>query len=116
LISQRDIIEVPFNLPQGTVPHPAIVLSTDEAIQEEESFVAVMLTSEDYNDLYSFPITNSMLTKPMTSAKSQARLHLISFFRNSDVIPTSHVNHKIRPEYFKILIGRINEVTFGVTP
>jgi hypothetical protein len=35
---------VPFNLPQRVLHHPAIVLSTNEAIREEEAFVAVMLT------------------------------------------------------------------------
>jgi len=41
-ISQRDIVVVEFNLPQGNLSHPAIVLSTNEAIEQEESFVAVV--------------------------------------------------------------------------
>jgi hypothetical protein len=44
--SQRDIVELPFNLLQGVENHPAIVLSCNDAIELESAFVAVMVTSE----------------------------------------------------------------------
>jgi hypothetical protein len=44
-IQQRDIIELPFYLPQGIEHHPAIVLSSDDAIMAEDAFVAAMITS-----------------------------------------------------------------------
>lgn len=112
-ISQRDIVEVPFNLPQGVMNHPAIVLSVTEAIEQEEAFIAVMLTTDDTEDQYSFEIRKGMLNKDMPK-KCQARLHLISFFKASQIIPNSNLNYQIRHDRFKDLIKRINQVTFGI--
>lgn len=36
-IKQKQIVEVPFNLPQGVLNHPAIVLSSNEA-KDTKSF------------------------------------------------------------------------------
>lgn len=96
MISQRDIVEVPFNLPQGAKPHPVIVLSN--------------------RDLYTFEITSEMLTKKLSVPYSQARLHLISFFKVKEVIVTSNFNNKLKQEYFKELIKQVNRITFGLEP
>lgn len=114
-IKQRDIVEVPFNLPQGVLNHPAIVLSTNEAIDQEGAFIAVMLTTEAIDDQFSFQIRKGMLNKDMPKS-CQARLHLISFFKVSDIMPNSNVNYQIRYDRFVDLIKRINEVTFGLIP
>lgn len=90
MISQRDIVEVPFNLSQGIKPHPVIVLSNDEAIQEEGSFIGLMMTTDKTEDLYTFEITSEMLTKKLNVPYSQARLHLISFFKVKEVVATSN--------------------------
>ncbi len=59
---QRDIVEVPFYLPEGGIKHhPAIVLSCNEAIESEEAFIAVMLTSNKDEDLFTFKIDKSMI-------------------------------------------------------
>lgn len=116
MISQRDIVEVPFNLPQGVKPHPVIVLSNDEAIRDEEAFIGLMMTTEKTNDLYTFEITSAMLLKKLQAPYSEARLHLISFFRTKEVVPTSHFNNKIKPEFFKELVKQVNRITFGLDP
>jgi mRNA-degrading endonuclease toxin of MazEF toxin-antitoxin module len=114
LISQRDIVEIPFNLPQGVKHHPAIVLSNNEAIQDEEAFVALMMTTEKSNDLYTFEITSDMLSKKLHVPYCEARLHLISFFRTKEVVANSHYNNKIKPEFFQEMIKQINRITFGL--
>ncbi len=114
MISQRDIVEVPFNLSQGVRPHPVIVLSNDEAIREEGSFIGLMMTTNRANDLYTFEITPEMLTKKLSVPYTAARLHLISFFRASDVVPTSHFNTRLKPEYFTQLLKQVYRVTFGI--
>lgn len=116
MISQRDIVEVPFNLPQGVKPHPVIVLSNSEAIQDEDSFIGLMMTTDTKEDLYTFEITSEMLTKKLNVPYSQARLHLISFFKVREVIATSNFNNKLKPEYFKELIKQVNRITFGLEP
>jgi hypothetical protein len=112
LISQRDIVEVPFNLPQGFKPHPVIVLSNDEAIKEEGSFIGLMMTTEKWNDLYTFEITSDMLLKKMNVPYSEARLHLISLFSTQEVVPTSNFNTKIKLHFFKELVKQVNHITF----
>lgn len=116
MISQRDIVEVPFNLPQGVRAHPVIVLSNDEAIAEEEAFIGLMMTTDKAKDLYTFEITSDMLSKKLHVPYSEARLHLISFFRTKEVVTTSNFNNKIKPEFFKELIKQVNRITFGLDP
>ncbi|MFZ4798287.1 MAG: type II toxin-antitoxin system PemK/MazF family toxin [Bacteroidia bacterium] len=115
-ISQRDIVEVEFNLPQGNIFHPAIVLSKNEAIDQEESFVAVMMTTTDHDDEFSYTITSDMLTKPLAGniKHSEVRLHLIGFFKIENVRMNSHYNTQIKIDEFKTLIKYITELAFGV--
>jgi mRNA-degrading endonuclease toxin of MazEF toxin-antitoxin module len=109
-VTQGEIIEVSFNLPQGYLPHPAVVLSNTEIIEYEESFVAVMLSSKDYDDEYSFFITEDMLSqKP--KIKYQARCHLISLFKEKDVLSK---HGKLKKEHLKKLIQFIHQTTFKV--
>jgi hypothetical protein len=116
-VSQRDIVEVVFNLPQGGLTHPVVVLSKEDAIEQENgSFVGVMMTSKDYDDEFSYKITNDMLTKPFPAGvkHSEVRLHLISFFHESDVIKNSHYNTQLRVDSFKSLVKYISSLTFNV--
>jgi len=112
-VEQRQIIEVPFNLPEGVEHHPAIVLSSNDAIETENAFVCVMLTSHLHNDEFSFSIENNMLNKPMDKP-SEARVHLISFFKVNEITTNTHVNHFIKAPFFKELVLCIIENTFSV--
>jgi hypothetical protein len=112
-INQRDIVEVPFNLPGGSLNHPAIVLSNSDAIRDEEAFVAIMLTSKKHDDLYSFEIRPGMLVKDF-GKYSEARLHLIGFFSFDDVVRNNNLPNQIKVERFRDLIVRINQVTFQI--
>ena len=50
-VSQREIVEVPYQLPDGTVkPHMALVLSTDKLQDAEDGmFYAVLISSKNQN-------------------------------------------------------------------
>lgn len=112
-IRQRDIVEVPFNMPEGGVlNHPVIVLSQDDVIVDESAFIGVMLSSQNYNDLYSFEITQDMLSKKPNKDHCEARLHLVSLFSYNDVINNTFHN-QIKSVYFRGLIEQIFEVAFG---
>jgi len=107
-IEQGEIVEVNFNLPQGYLPHPVIVLSNNDINEYEQSFIGVMLSSKDYDDEYSYFITDEMLTKKPRD-KYQARCHLISFFQTIEVLSK---HGKMKKEYLKKLIKHIFETTF----
>jgi hypothetical protein len=113
MVIQRQIVFLSFDLPQGIVEHPAIVLSTSDAMDQEEGrFVAVMMTSNKINDYYTFEITKDMLTSPMNPYQ-EARLHVVSYFSEEDIIHERPLRY-LKPEYFENLIRRINKVTFGI--
>src|SRR5882757_6608792 len=107
-VYQRQIIEVPFNLSQGVQNHPALILSANDAIEMESAFVAVMITSEKYDDEYTFQLSNAMLesgrfTKPYT----EIRLHLVSYFKESEVIINNRSNTRVKAVDFSRIIRRI---------
>ncbi len=114
MVSQRDIVEVPFNLRQGVRIHPAIVLSKNEAIDEEGSFVALMLTTDKTKDEFSFILREVMLQKRLQVPFCQARLHLISLFHDNEIIRNTNYNNRIKQSYFNELIEKINIETFGL--
>ena len=49
-VSQREIVEVPYQLPDGSIkPHMALVLSTDKLQQAEDGmFYAVLISSLEF--------------------------------------------------------------------
>ena len=96
-VEQGEIVEVSFNLPQGFLPHPVIVLSNNDINTYEQSFIGVMLSSKDYDDEYSYFITNEMVTKKPRN-KYQVRCHLISFFQTKEVLSK---HGKIKKSYLK---------------
>jgi hypothetical protein len=115
-IRQRQLVEVEFRLPPDgkLLRHPCIVLSNEDINDEEEGFVAVMLTSEPHyrGDEYSFEITNSMLTRPHDLPFCAARMHLIGNFIYSDIIKNSKWGNEIRIQPFKRLVTLINQTAF----
>lgn len=60
---QKDVVEINFLFPNGVMkPHPAIIISNDE-LQEVEGFVyLVLISSKNYNDEYSYPLRDEMLS------------------------------------------------------
>lgn len=115
---QRDVVEVEFRLPSDgrTEKHPVIVLSNEEINNDEEGFVAVMMTSQEHykDDEYSFDLDNTMFTKPLGTPYSAARVHLIGNFMNSDIIPNRNSGNQMRVEPFKRLLVNINKTTFNL--
>ncbi len=113
-VRQREIVELPFYLPQGIKNHPALVLSTDDAIELEDAFVAVMITSQKIDDEFSFQLIDDMLSMPMDKPYREIRLHLVSLFRVKDVIPNSHLRRKVKPDDFEIIVRQISATAFGI--
>jgi hypothetical protein len=114
-VSQRDIIEVPFNLPQGLIVHPAIVISCENAIQQEDNhFVAVMITSDKIEDEFSFRLSDVMINKPMPK-NCQVRLHLISYFGIKDISSVNtYAGFQMKVDYYNRLCCQILKIVFAI--
>ena len=65
-VSQREIVEVPYQLPDGIIkPHMALVLSTDKLLNAEDGmFYAVLISSKNINPEFTMEIKNEWLNKP----------------------------------------------------
>lgn len=113
MITQRQIVEVPFNLPQGVENHPLIVLSNNDIIENEGCFTGIMLTSRRYDDAYSFIIEDSMLSRPLSRDWCEARLHLVSLFRLDDVIRNRHPGTWLHKLDFEAMVREIVRSSFS---
>ena len=66
-VSQREIIEVPYQLPDGSIkPHMALVLSTEKLqLAEDGMFYAVLISSKNLNPEFTMKIQAEWLSKPL---------------------------------------------------
>lgn len=110
-VSQRDVVYLVDKFNRELQEHPYIVLSCKDAIAHENLFTAVMLTNAIYDDVYSFWLTNSMFTRPLSS-EGQVRLHIIASFRTMQVIKSPVSKMKLMD--FKRLLRQINEIIFSI--
>ena len=69
-----------------------------------------MLTSNQVNDRYSFHITKDMLVKPSNKEFSQARLHLVSYVTDKEIISNTTYN-KMKRNAVNKLVQYIAEVS-----
>lgn len=94
--------------------HPCVVISNDEINEEEQGFVAVMMTSEPgyKGDLYSFELTDNMGTKPLGKPFCAVRLHLIGNFLYKDIISNKNSGNEMKIDSFNRLLVHINKITF----
>lgn len=53
-VEQREIIEVPFIMPDGTIlPHPALVISRNQLQEDEDGmFYAVLISTKNHHPEY----------------------------------------------------------------
>jgi mRNA-degrading endonuclease toxin of MazEF toxin-antitoxin module len=85
-INQRDIVEVQFQLPNGSIKnHPALVISNNAVLETEDIFYAVMISTKDYNDEFTFTLNSSMCTKPLSKI-SFIKCQLIQSYSETEVI------------------------------
>lgn len=105
-VHQREIVEVPFDMPDGTIlTHPALVLSCDELQDYEDGlFYAVLISSKNLYPELTIPIENDWLSKPL-SKQSYFITHLIKDFNTEDVI--NRYNNFVKTEYFDQIVDRI---------
>lgn len=105
-VFQREIIEVPYQLPDGTIkPHMALVLSTEKLQDAEDGmFYAVLISSKNYNSDYTLEIQNEWLLKPL-SRQSYFVTHIVSYYRTDEVIQS--FNNFVKSEYFDRIMNKV---------
>ena len=103
---QRDVVEVNFMFPDGSLkPHPALIISNNE-LQENEGYIYLcMISSKDYNPQYSFTLSNEMLTKPL-SKQSYVKCQLIMGDIERDVVRKIS---RIKQPYFDQIVEKIKD-------
>ena len=85
-VNQRDIVEVNFEPPNGKLKvHPTLVLSNENVLQTEDIFYGVMISSQPYNDEFTFELTNDMLSSPLRK-KFYVKCQLIQSYSEKEVL------------------------------
>jgi hypothetical protein len=112
--SQGSVVEVAFNLPQGAEPHPAIIISCNNANEEDGTVICVMTTSSKMEDDFTFKLSPQMFEGKLPPTSYQARLHLVSMFSaETDIIVNRHYGVRMKSAHFHRMMERIFLVTFG---
>ena len=88
-VFQREIVEVPFLLPDGAVKnHPALVVSVPELQEEEDGlFYAVLISTKNHHPKYTIEIkADDIVNQPVMERKSYFVTHIITYFLTRDII------------------------------
>jgi hypothetical protein len=113
IVSQREIVEVPFMLPDNQIKvHPALVLSTDRLSNAETGmFYAVLISTKQLNPEFTLKIKNEWLNKPMPET-SFFVTHIVTFFQLRDVIRSS--NRFVKQAYFDKILFKVIDSIFDI--
>lgn len=105
-VAQREIVEVPYQLPDGSIkPHMALVLSTSKLLEAEEGmFYAVLISSKNINPEFTLEIQNEWLSKPL-SKQSYFVTHIVSYYRIDEVIQS--FNNFVKKDYFDAIMNKV---------
>lgn len=109
---QRDIVEVSFLFPDGTLkPHPAIIVSNNQLQEDELGLVYLVLISSNnrINPQYSYPLSDDMVTSYNFSKTSYAKCQIIAGYTDRDII--RHLG-SIKEEYFNEIIDKVIDSIF----
>ena len=105
-VAQREIIEVPYQLPDGQIkPHMALVLSTEKLQDAEDGmFYAVLISSKNLNPEFTMQIQDEWLSKPL-SKQSYFVTHIVSYYRAEEVIQS--FNNYVKAEFFDPIMNKV---------
>ncbi|MBR1504775.1 MAG: type II toxin-antitoxin system PemK/MazF family toxin [Prevotella sp.] len=105
-VAQREIIEVPYQLPDGQIkPHMALVLSSEKLQEAEDGmFYAVLISSKNINPEFTIQIKNEWLNKPL-SKQSFFVTHIVSYYRTDEVIQS--FNNFVKAQFFDAIMNKV---------
>ena len=113
MYNRGDIVKVYYDLPnsKNTNYHPAVILSNELVYYADDIYVCAMLTSQDKIDLFSFELTQSMLSMKNNKDFSQVRCHLVTYIKETHIVPHSKMN-TVHLHIVDSIIDQINETVF----
>lgn len=112
-VSQREIVEVFYRTPEGSVKeHPALVLSSENLYNNENGmFYAVLISTKNYHSEYTIKIENEWLNKPLDK-DSYFVTHIVTFFKLEDVIQSR--NTIVKSKFFYKILEKVLESMFEI--
>ena len=105
-VHQREIVEVPFILPDGKIlPHPALVISCDDLQTVEPGlFYAVLISSKNHIPELTIPIKSEWLSTPLPK-ESFFVTHIVNPFNEKDIV--SHFNCFLLKQHFDQVVDKV---------
>jgi len=88
--------------------HAALVSSNQNVPDAEDIFYAVMISSKDYNDEFTFEVKNLMLTKPLAKV-SYVKCQLLQAYTIDEIITKIS---SVKPLYFEQIRQKIFDTVF----
>jgi mRNA-degrading endonuclease toxin of MazEF toxin-antitoxin module len=108
-IARQDIVIVSYALPSDVYKeHPAIVVSSQEFIEEVNFFYAAMISTKNYHPAFSFPFTAEMSNNGKITGF--VTCHLMQYYVERSVL--SKVG-TVKNQYFEKILDRVVEVIFN---
>lgn len=107
-VTQRQIVWLNWKFPYetGLKPHPAIVISDSELLNEEGMFYAVLISSQNIHSNYTLEFTNDdLLGEDKLDHDSYVVTHFITYFELDDVERV--MNAHVREEKFEEIQTKI---------
>ena len=109
-VAQREIVEVPYQLPDGSIkPHMALVLSTSKLLEAEEGmFYAVLISSKNINPEFTLEIQDEWLSKPLSKIIVYYLILIINkFLFLFDLYLILLFNNFVKKDYFDAIMNKV---------
>lgn len=107
-VSQKQIVLLNWKFPYetGLKPHPAIVISDGELLNDEGMFYAVLISSQNIHSNYTLEFTNDDLSgEDKLDHDSYVVTHFITYFELDDVVRA--MNARVKDEKFEEIQDKI---------
>lgn len=112
--NQRDLVWLnePTNLPDGTtLDHPVLLISCRAANAKEDFYTAVMMTTSEYQDMFSFKVDNNMFEANLDKTGCQFRTYILLPIRE---VKIKKLANRMKKVHFEVLMKRIKDYVLSV--
>ena len=112
--SKRQIVEVAFNVNDRIEEHPGVIISVEQVYDQEAFYHCAMIsTTTNYKDRFSFFLSEEDTTNHQLEEGSQVRTHLITQVKDNHIVSDTPRNH-LTTDAFMRLVDHIDENVFGL--